>query len=217
MRLSFGRDGALRISLPYWVPYQAGIEFARSRGDWIRTHKPNSPTHLQHQDKIGKAHRLLFKEDVRKLKPTVRTAQNQIVVSYPSTMTLEQSVVQSAAERGALKALKSEAEQLLPQRLRFLAEKNNFTYRAVGVKKLASRWGSCSQAKDITLNVFLMQLPWHLIDYVLVHELVHTEHLNHSSEFWQRFERAMPGAKKLRKELKTYQTVITSTLSANAE
>jgi predicted metal-dependent hydrolase len=211
LRLSFSRDGNVRVSLPYWVPYQAGIEFVRQRSSWINKHRPDTPNHLQHQDRIGKAHRLIFQLDTSKLKPTVRTAKNQIVVSYPSTMTLQQKSVQSAAERGALKALKLEAEQLMPQRLKQLAGIHGFAYNSVGVKKLASRWGSCSQFKDITLNIFLMQLPWHLIDYVLIHELVHTEHLDHSAAFWARFERSLPGARKLRKELKTYRTIIATT------
>ena len=53
-----------------------------------------------------------------------------------------------------------------------------------------------------------MQLPWHLIDYVLLHELVHTEQLDHSEAFWRRFEGVLPGAKRVRRELKTHQTAI---------
>ena len=209
IRLSFMRDGTVRVSLPYWVPYQAGIEFARQRTDWIASHRPSNSQQLQHEDRIGKAHRLIFRPEPSRERPTVRTARNQIVVSYPASMSPLQSTVQKAAERGALKALKLEAEGLLPQRLRQLAAMHQFEFRGVGVKKLASRWGSCSQFKDITLNIFLMQLPWHLIDYVLIHELVHTEHLDHSADFWKRFEQALPGAKKLRKELRSYQTKVT--------
>lgn len=208
IRLTFTKDGSLRVSLPYWLPYEAGVKFAYDRRDWIETHRPRQRASIQHQDQIGKAHRVLFVSDSSKLRATVRTARNRIVVSHPSTMTTEQASVQAAAERGAVKALKSEAEQLLPQRLRVLADKHNFSYASVNIKKLSSRWGSCSQQQDITLNLFLMQLPWHLIDYVLVHELVHTEHLDHSSAFWSRFEHALPGAKRLRKELRSFQTVV---------
>ena len=80
-----------------------------------------------------------------------------------------------------------------------------------GIRTMKTKWGSCDQNHDITLNYYLMQLPWNLIDYVLIHELVHTEHLNHSEEFWNRFEEALPGAKKIRKELKTYKTSVIAT------
>jgi predicted metal-dependent hydrolase len=50
-----------------------------------------------------------------------------------------------------------------------------------------------------------MQLPWDLIDYVLLHELVHTEHLHHGAGFWQRFDQVLPGAKQKRKALRAYK------------
>ncbi|MDQ3065006.1 MAG: M48 family metallopeptidase [bacterium] len=206
--MSFARDGSLRVSLPFWVPYQAGIDFALARESWIARHRPAKTLTLQNKDRIGKAHRIEFKPTPVKQKPTVRVALNTITVLCPAELDLSHKHIQSAAERGAIRALKLEAEQLLPQRLDHLAKEYNFSYASASIKRLSSRWGSCSQTKDITLNLFLMQLPWHLIDYVLLHELVHTEHLNHSEDFWHRFERVLPGAKILRKQLKTYRTVV---------
>jgi len=49
---------------------------------------------------------------------------------------------------------------LLPQRLQAFATQTGFSYRSVSVKQLKSRWGSCNTEKEITLNLFLMQLPW---------------------------------------------------------
>jgi predicted metal-dependent hydrolase len=53
-----------------------------------------------------------------------------------------------------------------------------------------------------------MQLPWELIDYVIIHELTHTKHLNHSDEFWAEFMRHEPKAKVLRKRVRSYQPVL---------
>jgi predicted metal-dependent hydrolase len=78
----------------------------------------------------------------------------------------------------------------------------------VQIRKLTARWGSCSSAKVITLSYYLMQLPWPLIDYVLLHELSHTEHMNHGSDFWGKFESVLPGAKVLRKEIRTYKPLV---------
>jgi predicted metal-dependent hydrolase len=211
IRLSFTRSGQVRVSLPYWLPYQAGIQFAIARRDWIDKHRPSVGSLLQDQHRIGKAHRIAFVTgDVSK--PTVRVQHNQIRISHPAASLPAMPAVQAAAERGALKALKIEAEQLLPQRLNALAKAYGFDYKSVKVKRLSSRWGSCSQAKEITLNLYLMQLPWNLIDYVLVHELVHTEHLNHSAGFWKRFENVLPDAKQRRRQMKQYRTVIEPSL-----
>lgn len=213
LRLSFARDGSIRVSLPYWVPYQAGVDFARHKSAWIAKHRPAAAARLRDGDRIGKAHRLRFAQSTKYEVQSTRVAvkHNVITVTCPVDVPATHASVQKAAERGALKALKAEADQLLPQRLRELAAKHNFTYKTVGTKRLSSRWGSCSQNKDIILNTYLMQLPWELIDYVIIHELVHTEHLNHSPAFWQRFEHALPDAKKRRKLLKTYRTSILPT------
>jgi hypothetical protein len=53
-----------------------------------------------------------------------------------------------------------------------------------------------------------MQLPWQLIDYVLLHELTHTKHLNHGDDFWQEFLRHEPAAKALRKIIKTHKPIL---------
>lgn len=211
IRISFGRDGAVRVTLPYWVPYKAGIDFVKTKQDWIAKHRPNHQNLLSDGDRIGKAHRLRFKPRVQSGGCRVKIVHNVITVSHPKDKDPYGSEVQKAAERGALKALKIEADKLLPQRLETLANKHGFSYKNVSTKRLSSRWGSCSHQKDIILNTYLMQLDWELIDYVIIHELVHTEHLNHSAGFWKRFEEVLPDARARRKLLKTHHTVITPT------
>ncbi|MDB5182982.1 MAG: hypothetical protein JWO47_766 [Candidatus Saccharibacteria bacterium] len=208
IRMSFGSKGEVRVSIPSWVPYQAGASFARDRADWIAEHQPTPTRLFSSGDRIGKAHHMTLSPDAVVKSTQVRLKGSEIVVKYPGKLNFDDPLVQTAAERGAKKALRGEGERLLPQRLRLLAEEHNFDFRSITVKQLKTKWGSCNQNHEITLNYYLMQLPWHLIDYVLIHELVHTEHLNHSDGFWQRFEEALPGAKKIRKELKAYKTSV---------
>jgi predicted metal-dependent hydrolase len=208
IRLGFGQSGEVRVSIPYWVPYGAGLNFAKERTAWIGQHRPEKRGLFKHADKIGKAHHLSFLPDQKVKTAQVRLKLGQIIVKYPDLLSFEDPIVQKAAERGAKKALWEEAERLLPGRLALLADQHSFRYKNITVKQLKSKWGSCNHHNEITLNYYLMQLPWNLIDYVLVHELVHTEHLNHSVAFWERFEEALPGAKKMRKELKTYKTAV---------
>src|SRR5581483_5282165 len=141
-------------------------------------------------------------------RPSTRIKGSELRVTHPAQLTSAHPSVQAAAKRVAQKALKQEAEALLPKRLEQVAAKYGFSYRSVAVKQLKSRWGSCNHKQDITLNSFLMMLPWELIDYVLVHELIHTKVLHHNTEFWQRFEAAMPDAKQRRKLLRTYQPAL---------
>lgn len=208
LRLSVDAEGDIRVSMPYWLPYKAGEQFALSKAAWIATHKIDTGKGLQHGQAIGKAHRLVFAPHAQAVKISTRLKQNEIEVSHPLSLAHRHPAVQEAARTASIRALRKEAEQLLPIRLRQLAQRTGFTYNSVGVKQLKSRWGSCSSTKDITLNLFLMQLPWHLIDYVLLHELTHTKVMQHGTPFWHEMERHVPHAKRLRKEIGNYHPIL---------
>ncbi len=210
LRLSIGSNGEVRVSMPYWLPYEAGRQFAISKSGWIAIHRVAKPAALQHGQPIGKAHRLHFQKSYDTARISTRLKNNQVEVTYPSHISAEDSGVQAAARTASIRALRKEAEQLLPYRLRQLAERDGFTYRSVGVKQLKSRWGSCSSQKEIVLNLYLMQLPWHLIDYVLFHELTHTKVMQHGPPFWQEMERHVPYAKRLRKEINNYHPMLSA-------
>lgn len=71
------------------------------------------------------------------------------------------------------------------------------------VRKMKSRWGVCNKGSmTVTLNTLLIHKSYFLIDYVIVHELSHFEHMDHSSAFWKEVERHYPEYKKARKELR---------------
>ena len=99
------------------------------------------------------------------------------------------------------------AKELLPPRLKQLAQEKGFTYNRCIVKNIHTRWGSCSTKGNINLNMHLVQLPNELIDYVLLHELCHTVEMNHSERFWTLLDSvtAPAKAKELRKKLKEYK------------
>lgn len=208
LRLSIGAAGEIRVSMPYWLPYKAGEQFALSKSAWIALHRAPVTAGLQSGQAIGKAHRLLFSPSGRVTKPMTRIKDNQIEISYPDLLSADAPEVQKAARAAAIRALRKEAERLLPIRLRQLAEHEGFTFHSVAVKQLKSRWGSCSTHQDIILNLFLMQLPWHLIDYVLLHELTHTKVMQHGAPFWQEMERHVSHAKRLRKEIGDYHPIL---------
>ncbi|MBX4197662.1 M48 family metallopeptidase [Candidatus Saccharibacteria bacterium] len=209
IRLSVSAAGKVRIGLPAWAPYAAGVNFAKSRTDWIKQHLPAATdNYLNHGSRIGKSYRLSYIFDPGASRTSTRLVAQSLRIT--SHLPLSHPSVQTAAVKAGERALRQEAGLLLPRRLAQLASKNNFEYKTVRIKKMVSRWGSCSSHKGITLNFFLMQLPWEMIDYVLLHELVHTRHLNHSSRFWSDFDQAYPGAKQTRRLLKQYRPVINS-------
>ena len=79
---------------------------------------------------------------------------------------------------------KADASKKLTSRLKQLAVQHGFTYNKVNIRNQKTRWGSCSHKNNISLNMKLVLLPDELVDYVILHELVHTRKKNHSKSFW---------------------------------
>ncbi len=76
-------------------------------------------------------------------------------------------------------------------------------YREVKFRKMKSRWGSCSSLRVITFNSELIKVKKELIDYVVVHELAHLVHMNHSKNFHALVDKYISNSKEIRKELKS--------------
>jgi len=100
------------------------------------------------------------------------------------------------------------AKGLLLERLRELAERHGFTYNKVFIRNQKTRWGSCSYKHNISLNYKIALLPPELMDYILLHELTHLIHFNHSRQFWQALDRLVGDAKALDARLSTYQALL---------
>lgn len=104
-----------------------------------------------------------------------------------------------------IEQMRREAKTLLPARVEFLAEKFGFRYGRVTIRASRSKWGSCSGENNISLSLFVMTLPEQLRDYVIIHELCHTVHHNHSASFHALVDRCLGGEEKnLRRELRRF-------------
>ncbi len=75
----------------------------------------------------------------------------------------------------------------------------------VTFRRARTRWGSCSARNSISLNTHLLMLPDHLIDYVIIHELAHIRHKNHSKAFWACVEIYLPQWRQMRKSIREYE------------
>lgn len=105
--------------------------------------------------------------------------------------------------------LLEEGLRYLPVRVYEIARKHGFEVTGVKIRKMKTRWGSCTVKNSINLNSWLMMLPDHLVDYVILHELTHTRHRDHSKKFWEALDKLTNGASKiLRKELRTHRIML---------
>ena len=99
---------------------------------------------------------------------------------------------------------RAQAKTKLINRLEVLAAMHAFTYNRVFIRNQRTRWGSCSHKNNISLNIILTRLPAELMDYVILHELVHTRHKNHSKDFWAELDRFVPNSKKRAAQLRKH-------------
>lgn len=122
---------------------------------------------------------------------------------------LSHPLIQNPNKAEIEKELRSKAHSYLPFRLKELATKYGLQYQRLSIRNTRTRWGSCSSKNNINLCIHLMRLPEELIDYVILHELAHTVHKNHSIKFWN-FLSLLLGtdAKAIDKKLKAYKTLL---------
>lgn len=154
-------------------------------------------------DQIGSIHRLSRKlvliEGVR---ASTKETATELIVTLPNTY----SPIRARAyiNQAIAKSLRRQSERYLKKRLQYWADQGGYTYSTIRFNHAKTCWGSCTGQQVISLNIGLMTLPPELIDYVLVHELVHTRHLNHGAGFWREVVSVLPRGKILSKKLKSY-------------
>ena len=101
-----------------------------------------------------------------------------------------------------LRALVKQAREVITQKVRYYAPVVGVDYGRIAIRCQRSRWGSCSSKGNLNFNCLLMLLPEEIIDSVVVHELCHRKHMNHSAAFYQEVERVFPNYPVCRKWLK---------------
>lgn len=99
---------------------------------------------------------------------------------------------------------KARAKKIITAIVYHLAEKHGFTLSRVSIRNQKTRWGSCSHNNDISLNMKLVLLPDELVDYVILHELVHTKINDHSKRFWDELDKYVVDGKSMAKRLRKY-------------
>ena len=93
---------------------------------------------------------------------------------------------------GELEEFTRLAKAIIPQRVRFFADLMGVTYNKISIRHPKTMWGSCSSKGNLSFSCLLTQMPPEILDSVVVHELSHRKHMNHSKEFYAEILRVMP-------------------------
>lgn len=199
------------VSVPIGVSYNSATRLVNEKRDWILKNlakvKSIENSRLVYDELTEfntKNHHLVIKQSERDA-TSVRVINNTIHVSYAKNADVRSDEIQSAIHAGIARALRKEADKHIPERVEQLARMNGFKYEELRLKNIKSRWGSCSKRNNINLSIHLMKLPNRLIDYVILHELVHTVHKNHGPNFWKLLQQVTGNARGLDKELRNHR------------
>ncbi|HIC43962.1 MAG TPA: M48 family peptidase [Sulfurimonas sp.] len=98
---------------------------------------------------------------------------------------------------------KKKAREYLPSRVEFWKEKMNVSFNKLGFRLAKKRWGSCNSKRNISLNPYMMKLSYEMIDYIIVHELSHLVHLNHSKAFYETIFQYLPQHERIEKDIQS--------------
>ena len=185
--IKMGTDGRLVATVPPYTPLLFIKQVVARSRQALRTmaQANNRPAEYVDGQPIGKGHTLKAVSTGMVAEPKVSIKHQTLIVYLPQSTTLTSQQVQQLIRDAAVKILRREATAELPARLAELAKRHGFTYTRVRFSHAGGRWGSCSSTGTISLNIALMKLPDELITYVLIHELCHTRHMDHSAAFWQ--------------------------------
>lgn len=212
LRITVKPNEGVKVTLPSYVSFSNAFRFAEEKKDWIRQSmekiKDREPAKTVFKPGCNFSTRHHALEFIQKQdgKLTAKVGKGSIQIFYPTEEILYAKEGQELVKKAIDFALRKEAKAYLPERVKTLAAKFRLNCGEVTVRNLKSRWGSCSYTNHINLNIQLMRLPDHLIDYVILHELAHIVHKNHGSKFWATLENLSGDARGLAKEMKNYRT-----------
>jgi len=213
LRISVKASGEVLVSIPWLLPFSKGEAFLAEKMEWVIktkkklekqgvTRKPLQPGWLFATRNFDYH---LVPQPISKVQAKVRSGERMVLITYPENFSLADTEVRSKLRKSIEGVLRYEAKRYLPGRMRELASQYGYSFKALTIKNNRTNWGSCSSLKNINLNLHLMRLPDRLIDFIVVHELVHTKIANHGQGFKETLKSHFPDAAALDREIKKFR------------
>jgi hypothetical protein len=188
-------DGTLMVRAPLRASNLHIREFIQNHADWIRRKQAQakgSPPPPKKNFRNGETFLYLGKEFPLK----VVTPRRPALSFRKNTFLLSKTFLPKASQAFS-QWYKDRSREMISGRVASWAKPNLFAYKKIHITSARTRWGSCSTSGTLSFTWRLMMAPLEIVDYVVLHELVHTRVKNHSKAFWQMVGDYMP-------EYKTY-------------
>lgn len=197
------KDGRVVVKLPAGCSTDRAEEFLRLKSGWIIKNLQKSHTvktgftGYEEGDSIflgGQCFFISLVYSEKYFKPFFENDTLKISVNKGYT----EDYVKAQAERAA----EEKATEIIFERVRYLTSVTGLYPESVCVKHLKSSWGRCSSDRKISININIAYFDMECIDYVIIHELCHLVHMNHSSDFWSLVGRYCPEWKRIRNNMR---------------
>jgi len=194
------RDGRLVVRAPLHVTEEQIHKFAESKADWVKAKqaqaKKNSAVSLKRYVEgekflyLGKPYALVFVNHGSRL----RYHHQKPALVHNSQFFLARTAL-PRARQVFIRWYKEQALRVISERINLYADRYGYACCQVKITSARTRWGSCSPNGTLSFTWRLVMAPLAVIDYVVVHELVHLKVKNHSKDFWRQVQAIMPDYK----------------------
>jgi len=185
IRLKIEPDGQVVVVTPSWLPKFLINQFVNQHQDWIAKHlarqRRSAPRPVKSDEVAIFGHQYQVKAIHQPDQPigAKLTGQSLMINS------LSPQPSQHQLDKALDLFLKGTAEKYLLPRAYQLGKLMNIEFKRLTLRQQKSRWGSCSSRGTLSFNWRLVHFAPAIIDYVIIHELAHRVHMNHSAAFWQ--------------------------------
>jgi len=192
-------DQRVRIVAPKWLPERHLEDILKKREDWIQKHLQRLRTRKQP---------VALADNQMLLKGKIFHLEYHAQFNHSIEIDEEHLVIRASdlfsEKPHQLAWYKNEAKKYLERRVQDLSVRYGFHYNKLFIRSQKTRWGSCSKRKNLSFNWKLIKTPLFVIDYLILHELVHTECMNHSKQYWQKVRSLCPEHKTASQWLKDH-------------
>lgn len=189
-------DLSIEVRAPLRMKQSEIEKFVLSKRDWIEKAtakmKAAAPAPITYGSKI-----MFFGEEL-----TVTEAECKKAVLSDSLLLVPEGLSEDELKKHIAEFYRAEAQGYLPERVKEISLETGLSCSSLLINSAKTHWGSCT-ADRIHLSCLLMAASPEAVDYVIIHELAHTVHHNHSKSFWALVEKHCPDYKSKRKELKS--------------
>lgn len=204
------KNSRVRVAIPSGFTFEYAKGFLEDNKEWVLKHLQKqlltsqkvTPKYYTSGEKLlyrGRSYPLIIEEEIIPTEYFAVFKGSRIVVNIPPSLALDKKpqMVKHLIEEW----YKGQAQKLLPEQVDYYSKMLNTPFNRLKIKDQKTRWGSCSNKGNINLNWRIIMAPHQVAAYVIIHELTHLKHMNHSKDFWKVVEESLPDYKKWKKWL----------------